>query len=83
MEMQLRKLGVWSLVEGLESCPQGLDNTKVVKAWCTQVDLALSEIVSEVEDGQLVHTRSSRDPAEVWSRLASVHILQGLGGSFC
>ena len=78
MEMRFRKLGVWSLVEGLESRPQGSDNTKAVKAWRIRVDLALSEIVSEVEDGQLVHTRFSRDPAEVWSRLASVHIELGL-----
>jgi gag-polypeptide of LTR copia-type/Zinc knuckle len=80
MEMRFRKLGVWSLVNGTEDRPQGSDNTKVVKAWRTRMDLALSEIVSEVEDEQLVHTRISRDPAEVWARLASIHISQGLGG---
>src|SRR5882757_1237386 len=80
MEMCFRKLGVWSLVNGKEDCLQGSDNTKVVKAWHTQMDLALSEIVSEVEDEQLVHTRILNDPAEVWTRLSSIHISQGLGG---
>lgn len=79
MEMRLRKLQVWSLVEGTESRPQGSDGSKVVKAWRIRMDLALSEIVSEVEDGQLVHTRVSRDPAEVWARLESIHLSQGLG----
>lgn len=81
MEMRLRKLGVWSLVDGSESRPVGSDNTKVVKAWRTRMDLALCEIVSEVEDGQLVHTRFSRDPVEVWKRLKSVHQSEGLGSA--
>ncbi|RDB24314.1 hypothetical protein Hypma_008360 [Hypsizygus marmoreus] len=79
MELKLRKLGVWSLVNGEESRPVGSDNHKVVKAWRTRVDLALSEIVGEVGDAQLVHTRSSRDPHLVWERLKSVHMSQGLG----
>jgi len=81
MEMHLRKLGVWSLVDGSEGRPVGSDNTKVVKAWRTHIDLALCEVVSEVEDGQLVHTRFSRDPAEVWERLRTVHQSQGLGSA--
>jgi len=81
MEMRLRKLGVWSLVDGSEGRPVGSDNTKVVKAWRTRIDLALCEVVSEVEDGQLVHTRFSRDPAEVWERLRTVHQSQGLGSA--
>ena len=34
------------------------DNTKMVKVWCTCMDLghlALCEIISGVKDGQLVH----------------------------
>lgn len=70
---------MWSLVEGTESRPLGSDNTKVVKAWRTRMDLALNELVSEVEDEQLIHTRISRNPADVWTRLASIHVSQGLG----
>jgi hypothetical protein len=81
MEMRLRKMQVWSLVDGTESRPDGSDRSKVVKAWSTRMDLALSEIVCEVEDGQLVHTRISRDPAVVWARLESIHLSQGLGSA--
>ena len=80
-EMRLRKLGVWPLVEGTESRPAGSDTHKVVKAWQTRIDLALCEIVAEVEDTQLVHTRVSRDPAAVWERLRSVHMSDGLGSA--
>lgn len=45
------------------------------------MDLVLSKIVSEVKDGQLVHTHVSRDPAEVWARLESIHLSQGLGST--
>ena len=79
MEMHLHKLQVWLLIEGTESHPQGLDGLKVVKAWRIRMDLVLSKIMSEVEDGQLVHTCVSRDPAEVWARLESIHLSQGLG----
>jgi len=79
MEMRLRKLGVWEIVDGTELRPSGSDNTKVVKAWKSRNDLALSEIVTEVEDGQLVHTRFSRDPDIVWAKLKEVHNSQGLG----
>ena len=81
MEMRLRKLQVWSLVEGTESHPQGLDGSKAVKAWRIRTDLALSKIMSKVKDGQLVHTHVSRDPAEVWARLESIHLSQGLGST--
>ena len=79
MEMKLRKQGVWNIVNGTESRPVGSDNHKVVKAWQTRVDLALSEIIGEVSDSQLVHTRVSRDPAEIWERLQATHVSQGLG----
>jgi hypothetical protein len=79
MEMKLRKFGVWSIVDGTESRPVGSDNHKVVKAWQTRVDLALSEIIGEVSDSQLVHTRVSRNPAEIWERLQATHLSQGLG----
>ena len=79
MEMKLRKQGVWNIVNGTESRPVGSDNHKVVKAWQTRVDLALSEIIGEVSDSQLVHTRVSRDPAEIWERLRTTHVSQGLG----
>jgi gag-polypeptide of LTR copia-type/Zinc knuckle len=79
MEMKLRKLGVWNIVNGTESRPVGSDNHKVVKAWQTRVDLALSEIIGEVSDSQLVHTRVSRDPADIWERLQATHVSQGLG----
>ena len=54
----------------------------IVKGWAgwqTRVDLALSEIIGEVSDSQLVHTRVSRDPADIWERLQATHVLQGLG----
>ena len=79
MEMKLRKLGVWNIVNGTESRPIGSDNHKVVKAWQTRVDLALSEIIGEVSDSQLVHTRVSRNPADIWERLQATHVSQGLG----
>ena len=79
MEIRLRKLGVWSIVNGMESRPVGSDNHKVVKAWQTRVDLALSEIIGEVSDQQLVHTRVSRNPADIWERLQATHVSQGLG----
>lgn len=79
MEMRLRKLGVWSIVNGQETRPAGSDNHKVVKGWVTRMELALNEIVSAVGDSQLVHTRVSRDASVVWERLASVHMSQGLG----
>lgn len=79
MEMRLRKLGVWNIVDGTESRPAGSDNHKVVKAWQTRADLALSEIIGEVSDSQLVHTRVSRNPADIWDRLQSTHVSQGLG----
>lgn len=79
MEMRLRKLGVWTIVSGEESRPPGSDNHKVVKGWRTRVDLALNEIIGEVGDSQLVHTRVSRDPSVVWERLRATHMSQGLG----
>ena len=79
MEMRLRKLGVWNIVNGTESRSVGLDNHKVVKAWQTRVDLALSEIIGEVSDSQLVHTRVSRNPTDIWERLQATHVSQGLG----
>jgi hypothetical protein len=79
MEMRLRKLGVWSIVNGQESRPAGSDNHKVVKGWVSRMELALNEIVNAVGDSQLVHTRVSRDANVVWERLASVHMSQGLG----
>ncbi|PPQ86127.1 hypothetical protein CVT25_002763 [Psilocybe cyanescens] len=81
MEICLRKLQVWSIVEGSESRPLGSDASKAVKAWRIRMDLALSEIVGEVEDGQLVHTRVSRDPSDVWARLQDIHVSQGLGSA--
>ena len=79
MEMRLRKLGVWSIVNGQETRPAGSDNHKVVKGWVTRMELALNEIVSGVGDSQLVHTRVSNDASVVWARLASVYMSQGLG----
>ena len=79
MEMRLRKLGVWNIVNRTESRPVGLDNHKVVNTWQTQVDLVLSEIIGEVSDSQLVHTRVSRNPADIWERLQATHVSQGLG----
>ena len=79
MEMRLRKLGVWSIVNGEESRPAGLTNHKTVKGWVTRMELALNEIVSAVGDSQLVHTRVSMDLNVVWERLESVHMSQGLG----
>ena len=79
MEMRLRKLGVWSIVNGEESRPAGSTNHKTVKGWVTRMELALNEIVSAVGDSQLVHTRVSMDPNVVWERLESVHMSQGLG----
>ena len=79
MEMRLRKQGVWNIVNGTESHPIGSDNHKVVKAWQTWVDLALSKIIGEVLDSQLVHTRVSRNPAEIWEWLQATHVSQGLG----
>ena len=79
MELRLRKLGVWSIVNGEESRPPGSNNHKTVKGWVTRSELALNEIVSAVGDSQLVHTRVSMDPSIVWERLESVHMSQGLG----
>jgi hypothetical protein len=79
MEMRLRKLGVWSIVNGQEPCPSGSPNNKVVKGWVARMELALNEIVSAVGDSQLVHTRVSMDPSVIWERLRSVHMSQGLG----
>jgi gag-polypeptide of LTR copia-type/Zinc knuckle len=79
MEMKLRKLGVWNIVNGTESRPIGSATHKVVRAWQTRMDLALSEIIGEVSDSQLVHTRVSRDPADIWDRLEATHVSQGLG----
>ena len=73
------KLGVWNIVNGTESCPVGSDNHKVVEAWQTWVDIALSEIIGKVSDPQLVHTRVSRNPADILDRLQTTHISQGLG----
>ena len=70
---------MWNIVNGTESRPVGSDNHKVVKAWQTRVDLALSEIIGEVSDLQLVHTRVSRNPADIWDRLQAMHVSQGLG----
>jgi len=79
MEMRLRKLGVWSIVNGQELRPSGSNNHKTVKGWVTRMELALNEIVSAVGDSQLVHTRVSMDPNVVWERLESIHMSQGLG----
>jgi hypothetical protein len=79
MEMRLRKLGVWSIVNGQEPRPLGSGNSKAVKGWVTRMELALNEIVSGVGDSQLVHTRVSMDPSVVWERLESIYMSQGLG----
>ena len=79
MEMRLRKLGVWSIVNGQEPHPSGSNNHKVVKGWVNQAELALNEVISGVGDSQLVHTRVSMYPSVVWERLASIHMSQGLG----
>jgi len=79
MEMRLRKLKVWNVVTGAESRPPGSDNHNVVKAWVNRQEVALNEIVNEVGDSQLVHTRVSMDPHVVWERLKDVHMSQGLG----
>lgn len=79
MEMRLRKLGVWSIVNGQEPRPSGSNSNKVVKGWVTRMELALNEIVSAVGDSQLVHTRVSMDPSVVWERLESIYMSQGLG----
>src|ERR1700730_235741 len=73
------KVGVWSIIDGTETAPMGSLNSKAVRAWRTRVDSALNEIIGGVTDGQLIHTRVSRDPKEVWERLKSVHESQGLG----
>ena len=65
MELRLRKLGVWSIINGKESCPPGSNNHKTVKGWVTWSELALNEIVSAVGDSRLVHTRVSMDPSIV------------------
>jgi hypothetical protein len=41
MEMRLRKLGVWSIVNGQEPRPLGSNNHKTVKGWVTRMELAL------------------------------------------
>jgi hypothetical protein len=69
MEMRLRKLGVWSIVNGQEPRPLGSNNHKTVKGWVTRMELALNEIVSAVGDSQLIHTRVSRDANVIWERL--------------
>ena len=79
MEMRLRKLGVWSIVNGQEPRPSGSNNHKVVKGWVNRAELALNEVVSAVGDSQLVHTRVSMDPNVIGERLESIHMLQGLG----
>ena len=79
IEMRLRKLGVWSIVNGEELRPAGSTNHKTVKGSVTRMELALNEVVSAVGDSQLVHTRVSMDPNVIWERLESVHVLQGLG----
>ena len=79
MEMRLRKLGVWSIVNGDEPCPTGSSTHMVVKGWVARMELVLNEIVSAVGDSQLVHTRVSMDPSVIWERLESIHMLQGLG----
>jgi len=80
-EMWLRKLDIWPLVEGMESRPARSDTHKVVKAWQICMDLALCKIVAEVEHSQLVHMHVLRDPAVVWERLRSVHMLDELGSA--
>ena len=55
MEMRLRKLGVWSIVNGQEPCPSGSNNHKVMKGWVNRAELALNEVVSAVGDS---HARS-------------------------
>lgn len=77
-EMVLTKMGLWEVTSGEVTRPMGSDNSKAVCEFTNKQKAARAELVLRVEDSQIVHTRYT-DPAEIWTKLQTVHRARGLG----
>ena len=76
MRSTLIKKGLWKVVEGSETCPLRLLNSKAVKAFeCCRAE-AHAEIILCLKPSQLPHAHSA-DPYVLWEELQRMHRAQG------
>lgn len=75
MEMQLTRKDLWSIVDGSE--PRPVTGTARQNAWDKRARLASAEIILNVSDSQLPHTRKSNSPIEIWNVLKEAHESSG------
>ena len=69
---------VWSLVKGEDVQPPPSES-KELKAWRINHDIAVEEIFLSLESSQRVHVKGiMEDPVEMWKKLKSVHLQKHL-----
>ncbi|KAJ7658288.1 hypothetical protein DFH06DRAFT_1297632, partial [Mycena polygramma] len=73
----LVRKGLWDVVSGDESLPNGSPNTKAVRAFRKRQAEACAEIILHVEPAQLPFIDDD-DPKVVWDNLAAMHQARGM-----
>ncbi|KAJ7231223.1 hypothetical protein C8J57DRAFT_1037782, partial [Mycena rebaudengoi] len=73
----LIRKGLWDVVSGDETLPNGSPNTKPVRAFRKRQAEAGAEIILHVEPSQLPFIEDD-DPKVVWDTLAAMHQAHGM-----
>ncbi|KIY47962.1 hypothetical protein FISHEDRAFT_74138 [Fistulina hepatica ATCC 64428] len=72
--MALKGKGLWDIVSGTTTRPNGSDSHKPVKGYLVRRDTAAAEIVARVSRNQLAHIRELEDdPKAMWDRLIAMN----------
>lgn len=79
MQALLTRQGVWGVVSGEITRPQGSDNSTVVKSWRKKNDTGLAEIILMLSPSQLGLVQGITDAHTCWTHLETAHRSRGFG----
>src|SRR5579859_346445 len=77
MKATLVRKGLWGVVDGSETQPNGSPNTELVRSFRKKQAEAIAEITLHVDPSQLSFIEND-DPKAVWDELTAIHQARGM-----
>jgi hypothetical protein len=75
MEMLLKSMEIWTMVDGTEVMPE---DTKDMLPWKIKNDKAMATICFGLKNGQLAHIRKASTAKEAWNSLEKIYETKNL-----